>query len=98
MVKAGRLSWRVRLRHSENRSKRRNDEKTFLDYAGLLPVAAIVAVSIFNVPVGTLGLFALLLLCPIGHLLLMRGMGHNGHHQEVANPDNATIEDIKKQG
>jgi len=62
----------------------------------LLPVAAIVAVSVFDVPVGTLGLFALLLLCPVGHLLLMRRMGHDGHHQEAANPGNATIEDIKK--
>ncbi|OGO24004.1 MAG: hypothetical protein A2Z28_03570 [Chloroflexi bacterium RBG_16_51_9] len=64
----------------------------------LLPVAAIVAVNFFKVPLGTLGLFALLLLCPIGHLILMRGMGHNGHHQEESNPGNATIEDIKKQG
>ncbi|MFH0941982.1 MAG: hypothetical protein V1823_03035 [Chloroflexota bacterium] len=61
----------------------------------LLPVAAIVAVSVFNVPVGTLGLYALVLLCPIGHLLLMRGMGDKGHHQKTANPGNPTIEDIK---
>lgn len=62
----------------------------------LLPVAAIVAVTVFNVPLGTVGLYALLLLCPLGHFLLMRGMGHNGHHhQETANPDNTTIEDIK---
>lgn len=64
----------------------------------LLPVAAIVAVGVFKVPVGTLGLFALLLLCPIGHLLLMRGMGHNGHQQKTADPGNPTIEDVKKQG
>lgn len=51
----------------------------------LLPVAAIVAVSVFNVPAGTLGLYALLLLCPIGHFLLM-GMGGKGHHQKTAGP------------
>lgn len=64
----------------------------------LLPVAAIVAVSVFNVPVGTLGLYALFLLCPLGHFLLMRGMGHNTHHQKTSGSDNPTIEDIKKQG
>ncbi|MDO8687165.1 MAG: hypothetical protein Q7K41_01105 [Dehalococcoidales bacterium] len=60
----------------------------------LLPVAALVAVSVFKVPVGTLGLYALLLLCPLGHFLLMRGMGHR--HQEK--PGSPAIEDIKKEG
>ena len=46
----------------------------------LLPVAAIVDVSVFKVPVGTLGLYALLLLCPLGHFFLMRGMDHKEHH------------------
>ena len=64
----------------------------------LLPVAAIVAVSVFKVQVGTLGLFALLLLCPVGHLLMMRGMGDKGHHQKTTDPGNPTIEDINKQG
>ena len=64
----------------------------------LLPVAAIVAVSVFNVTVGTLGLYALILLCPIGHLFLMRGMGHNEHHPKTSESDNPTIGDVKKQG
>ena len=61
----------------------------------LLPVAAIVAVSVFKVPLGTLGLFALLLLCPIGHLLLMRGMGHQ---HKTAESGNQITEDINKHG
>ena len=64
----------------------------------LLPVAAIVAVSVFNIPVGTVGLYALLLLCPLGHFFLMRGMGHKEHHQKTTESDNPTIEDFKKQG
>ncbi len=61
----------------------------------LLPVAAIVAVSIFKVPLGTVGLLALVLLCPLGHLLLMRGMGHD--HKPV-DSDKPVIEDMKKPG
>lgn len=61
----------------------------------LLPVAAIVAVNVFKVPVGTLGLSLLLLLCPVGHLLLMRGMRHQQKMDESGNP---IIEDIKKEG
>ena len=68
----------------------------------LLPVAAIVAVRVFNVPVGTLGLYALILLCPIGHLLLMSKMMHRmgdmGHHQKTADTIKPIIEDINKQG
>jgi len=61
----------------------------------LLPIAAIVAVSVFNVPLGTLGLYALLLLCPIGHLFLMRKMGGMEHHQKTADPAKPVSEDIK---
>ncbi len=42
----------------------------------LLPVGALIAATVFGVPLGTLGTFALLLLCPLGHLLMMRGSGH----------------------
>ncbi len=61
----------------------------------LLPVAAILAVTVFNVPLGTVGLYALVLLCPVGHLLMMRGMGHQHKTNE---PDKSVIEITKKPG
>lgn len=63
----------------------------------LLPVAGIVAVAVFNVPLGTVGTFALLLLCPLGHFLMMRGMGHKDHRQNTSGgSDNPAIEDVSK--
>ena len=47
----------------------------------VVPLALLVAVSVFNVSLGTIGYFAVLLMCPLMHLLMMRGMGHDhGHH------------------
>lgn len=42
----------------------------------LLPLAAVVALSVFKVPIGTVTTFGLFLLCPLSHLLLMKGMSH----------------------
>ncbi|TKJ29585.1 MAG: hypothetical protein CEE40_07955 [Chloroflexi bacterium B3_Chlor] len=43
----------------------------------LLPLAAIVAIWVLGVPLDSVLLFAIVLLCPLGHLLMMRG----GHQQ-----------------
>ncbi len=42
----------------------------------LLPLAALVALTVFKVPIGTAATFALFLLCPLSHLFLMKGLGH----------------------
>ncbi len=42
----------------------------------LLPIAAFVAVGVFNVSVSNLLFFGLLLACPLMHVFMMRGMGH----------------------
>jgi len=44
----------------------------------LLPVAAIGAVWALDIPLSSVLVFGLLLLCPLGHLLMMRG-GHHHH-------------------
>ena len=43
----------------------------------LIPVAAITAVTVFQIPLDTVVLFGLVLLCPAVHLFMMRGMGHS---------------------
>ena len=47
----------------------------------LIPIAAFVAVSVFNVPLSNVLLFGLILLCPLSHILLMKFM--MPHHDEL---------------
>ena len=54
----------------------------------LVPVAAFAAFFIFNVPLNTVLLFALILLCPLSHLLLLKYMwntdtAHDEAHQRA---------------
>ncbi len=44
----------------------------------LVPLAAIFMVSVLGIPLTSLGTVALVLLCPLMHVLMMRGMGHSG--------------------
>jgi hypothetical protein len=44
----------------------------------LVPLAAIVGVLVFDLPLNTVVLWGLLLLCPLIHLVMMGSMGH-GH-------------------
>lgn len=46
----------------------------------LIPLAAIFLVSVFSIPLDSLGTVALILLCPLLHIFMMKGMG--GHHAQ----------------
>jgi hypothetical protein len=54
------------------------------------PLIAILAYSSLGV-LGSWGYYGLLLLCPLGHLLMMRGM-HSGHEEAKAQPKIKQIE------
>lgn len=45
----------------------------------LIPIAGLVAISVFRIPASNVLYFGMILLCPLLHLVMMRGMmgGHN---------------------
>jgi len=49
----------------------------------LISVTALAAIFLFNVPVNSVLLFGLILLCPISHLFMMKFMGHDHNHGEI---------------
>lgn len=45
-----------------------------------VPAIAVVAISVFKVSVGNLFFYAILLVCPLLHLFMMRGHGDHKNH------------------
>ena len=50
----------------------------------LVPLGAIFAITVLGVPLGTLGTVAIVLLCPLMHIFMMRGMGGHNHQGQAA--------------
>jgi hypothetical protein len=60
----------------------------------LIPLAALSAVTVFNVPARSVLTLGMLLLCPLLHLLMMRGMmghDHADHDHHAAHPTRPSV-------
>ena len=51
----------------------------------LVPLAALAAITVFNIPANTVIYFGIMLLCPLLHFVMMRNMGHD--HAEHSGHD-----------
>jgi len=52
----------------------------------LLPIVGLALIAIFKIPTSTVLLGAIILLCPLSHLLMMKFMGHDHNaHQPTDN-------------
>jgi hypothetical protein len=51
----------------------------------LLPVVALAAIYLFRLPVPTVLTYAVLLLCPLSHVLMMAFMGRDHHRPRTDN-------------
>ena len=50
----------------------------------LVPLAGIFLVSVLGISLSSLGTVALVLLCPLMHILMMRGMGHKDSQGQIS--------------
>ena len=67
----------------------------------LVPIAGFALVSLFNIPLKSVFLFAMILLCPLSHILMMKFMVHGDGHQHGEAKDHAhhdAIPQISKPG
>ncbi len=55
----------------------------------LIPIAGFALVSLLNIPLKSVFLFAMILLCPVSHILMMKFMAHGDGHQHGEAKDHA---------
>ncbi len=53
----------------------------------LIPLAGFALVALFDIPLNTIFYFGMILICPLGHLLMMKYMGHDHGSQHGGHQD-----------
>jgi hypothetical protein len=59
----------------------------------LLPVAGFALIAFFKIPLNTVLWGAMLLICPLSHLLMMKFMGHDHNAPQLTNKPAAVIQE-----
>jgi hypothetical protein len=61
----------------------------------LIPLAGFAAISLFKIPVSTVIYGALILFCPLSHILMMKFMmGHGHEKQEIQDHSHHPVIDV----
>ena len=60
----------------------------------LVPIAGFALVSVFNLPLKSVFYFAMILICPLSHLLMMKFMMHGDDHKHDEAVDHAHHHDL----
>lgn len=66
--------------------------------ACLLPLLVLAAIFVFQIPLGTVGLVALVLICPAMHIFMMRGHSHGGPTSSPVQSTAHSHEHSKREG
>jgi len=89
--------------HDANNSQGQKEQRGQSWLMGAVPLVALVGVGalLIGIPLGTLLSFGLVLVCPLVHIFMMRGMSHGAHHQPSeprADPEGVMGPDMRKVG
>jgi uncharacterized membrane protein len=60
----------------------------------LIPVAALIAISVFKIPISAIVYGLILLVCPLSHILMMKFMGHEHQQQNAQSHRRHTVIDV----
>ena len=61
----------------------------------LIPIVALTAVFVFRIPLSSVLLYGIILLCPLSHLLMMRSMGHDHSAMDANSPQHKHSDPVK---
>lgn len=64
----------------------------------VIPLAAIFAVSVLGISLDSIGILAMVVLCPLLHILMMRGHNHGGQQQPACHDAKGEVKEALPQG